>query len=278
MPRAVAQTRAWRRREQANADGLIAVGGGAAIGLAKAIALETELPILAVPTTYSGSEASPLFGTTDGERKITGRDRRVVPRTIVYDPDLTRRPARGGQRGERDERDRALRRGAVGRRAHAGDRRLRGRRAAPLRPVSAARRRRRLRPRGARGMPGRGLARRQRAGRRHRAASQARACAGRAGPAACARRMRSSCRMSPASISRRRRRRKAGWSRRSPPTIRRKGLPPCCGSSPFHSGCGEVGFDREKTDFVAGEIAAMSVSVPRKAGVEDVRAVLEAAY
>lgn len=71
------------------ADGLVAVGGGAAIGLAKAIALQTGLPILAVPTTYSGSEATPIFGTTDGERKITGRDVRVLPRAILYDPDLT---------------------------------------------------------------------------------------------------------------------------------------------------------------------------------------------
>jgi maleylacetate reductase len=88
VPRAIAEAGLAAAR-QAKADGLVAVGGGAAIGLAKAIALETELPILAVPTTYSGSEATPLYGTTDGERKITGRDRRVVPRTILYDPDLT---------------------------------------------------------------------------------------------------------------------------------------------------------------------------------------------
>jgi maleylacetate reductase len=73
----------------ANADGLVAVGGGAAIGLAKAIARDSGLPILAVPTTYSGSEATPIFGLTDGERKVTGRDAKVLPRTIIYDPDLT---------------------------------------------------------------------------------------------------------------------------------------------------------------------------------------------
>lgn len=72
-----------------NADGLVAAGGGAAIGLAKMIARDTGLPILALPTTYSGSEATPIFGLTDGDRKITGRDTRVLPRTILYDPDLT---------------------------------------------------------------------------------------------------------------------------------------------------------------------------------------------
>jgi maleylacetate reductase len=72
-----------------NADGLVAVGGGAAIGLAKVIARDTGLAILAVPTTYSGSEATPIFGLTDGQRKITGRDAKVLPRTIIYDPDLT---------------------------------------------------------------------------------------------------------------------------------------------------------------------------------------------
>jgi maleylacetate reductase len=88
VPKPVAEAGLAAAREHA-ADGLLAVGGGAAIGLAKAIALETALPILAVPTTYSGSEATPLYGTTDGNRKITGSNARVVPRTIVYDPDLT---------------------------------------------------------------------------------------------------------------------------------------------------------------------------------------------
>ena len=88
VPKAVAEAGLKAARENI-ADGLIAVGGGSAIGLAKAIALETGLPILALPTTYSGSEGTPIFGMTDGERKITGRDVKVVPRTIIYDPDLT---------------------------------------------------------------------------------------------------------------------------------------------------------------------------------------------
>jgi maleylacetate reductase len=73
----------------AKADGLVVVGGGSAIGLAKAIAHETALPILALPTTYSGSEATPIFGISAGDRKDVGRDPRVLPRTVIYDPDLT---------------------------------------------------------------------------------------------------------------------------------------------------------------------------------------------
>ena len=80
---------ALRRRVKYNADGLIAVGGGSAIGLAKTIARDTGLPIIAVPTTYSGSEATSIFGITDGVRKVTGRDTKVLPRAIIYDPDLT---------------------------------------------------------------------------------------------------------------------------------------------------------------------------------------------
>jgi maleylacetate reductase len=88
VPRAVAQAGLAAVRDR-RADGLVAVGGGSAIGLAKIIALDTGLPIIAVPTTYSGSEATPIWGTSEGERKTTGRDVKVVPRTIIYDPDLT---------------------------------------------------------------------------------------------------------------------------------------------------------------------------------------------
>ncbi len=88
VPRAVAEEGVAAARDS-TADGLVAVGGGAAIGLAKAIARETGLAILAVPTTYSGSEATAIFGMTEDKRKITGRDQNVLPRTIIYDPDLT---------------------------------------------------------------------------------------------------------------------------------------------------------------------------------------------
>jgi maleylacetate reductase len=71
------------------ADGCVAVGGGSAIGLGKAIALEHGLPVIAVPTTYAGSEMTPVWGLTEGGRKRTGRDERVLPRSVLYDPELT---------------------------------------------------------------------------------------------------------------------------------------------------------------------------------------------
>ncbi|VWD37928.1 iron-containing alcohol dehydrogenase [Burkholderia lata] len=72
-----------------DADCCVAIGGGSTIGLGKAIALESVLPILAVPTTYAGSEMTPIFGLTEGRLKRTGRDARVLPRTVLYDPSLT---------------------------------------------------------------------------------------------------------------------------------------------------------------------------------------------
>ena len=79
-------------RESASAhraDAILAVGGGSAIGAAKAIALTTDLPIIALPTTYSGSEMTPLWGLTQDGAKRTGRDLRVQPRTVLYDPELS---------------------------------------------------------------------------------------------------------------------------------------------------------------------------------------------
>lgn len=88
VPRAIAEGGLAAARDT-KADGLVAIGGGSAIGLAKIIARDTGLPILAVPTTYSGSEATPVWGTSDGDRKTTGRDNKVIPRTVIYDPELT---------------------------------------------------------------------------------------------------------------------------------------------------------------------------------------------
>ena len=83
---------AERAREAAAAagvDALVSVGGGSTTGLAKAVALTTGLPIVAVPTTYAGSEATPVWGLTEGARKTTGIDSRVLPKVIVYDASLT---------------------------------------------------------------------------------------------------------------------------------------------------------------------------------------------
>ncbi|KAA0941169.1 maleylacetate reductase [Streptomyces apricus] len=70
------------------ADVLVCVGGGSTTGLAKAVALTTGLPIVAVPTTYAGSEATNVWGLTDGDVKTTGVDARVLPRSVVYDASL----------------------------------------------------------------------------------------------------------------------------------------------------------------------------------------------
>lgn len=71
------------------ADGLLALGGGSAIGLSKALALRTGLPQIAVPTSYAGSEATAVVGQTENGRKTTLRNPRILARTIVYDVELT---------------------------------------------------------------------------------------------------------------------------------------------------------------------------------------------
>jgi maleylacetate reductase len=75
--------------QRLGADCAVAIGGGSTTGLGKAIALESGLPIVAVPTTYAGSEMTPIYGLTEGGLKKTGRDERVRPRTVIYDPELT---------------------------------------------------------------------------------------------------------------------------------------------------------------------------------------------
>jgi len=76
----------------AAADAVLCIGGGSATGLAKAVAMSGSpiagIPIVAVPTTYAGSEATNVWGLTDGERKTTGMDDKVLPRSIIYDASL----------------------------------------------------------------------------------------------------------------------------------------------------------------------------------------------
>ncbi len=79
-------------RAEANrlgADCAVAIGGGSTTGLGKAIALDSGLPIVAIPTTYAGSEMTPIYGLTEAGVKRTGRDPKVLPRTVIYDPELT---------------------------------------------------------------------------------------------------------------------------------------------------------------------------------------------
>lgn len=71
-----------------NIDCCLALGGGSTIGLAKAIALKTHLPIVAIPTTYAGSEMTTIYGMTENNLKTTGKDIHVLPKVVIYDPEL----------------------------------------------------------------------------------------------------------------------------------------------------------------------------------------------
>jgi alcohol dehydrogenase class IV len=87
VPVAVA-VRARQAAAAGSVDALVCVGGGSTTGLAKAVALTTGLPIVAVPTTYAGSEATDVWGLTENGVKTTGVDARVLPRSVVYDASL----------------------------------------------------------------------------------------------------------------------------------------------------------------------------------------------
>jgi len=83
---------ARKAREEAarlGADCVVAAGGGSTVGLGKAIALESGLPVVAIPTTYAGSEMTSIYGLTEAGLKKTGRNRRVLPKVVIYDPLLT---------------------------------------------------------------------------------------------------------------------------------------------------------------------------------------------
>lgn len=75
--------------EKLNADCTVSIGGGSTTGLGKALALRLDLPNIVIPTSYAGSEMTNIWGITENERKVTGRDDRVVPTLTLYDPELT---------------------------------------------------------------------------------------------------------------------------------------------------------------------------------------------
>lgn len=81
--------RALKRAHELNIDGVVAVGGGSTTGLGKAIALRTDLPQIVLPTTYAGSEMTPILGETQGGRKTTQRGPKIQPEVVIYDVDLT---------------------------------------------------------------------------------------------------------------------------------------------------------------------------------------------
>ncbi|RYC76700.1 hypothetical protein BFJ63_vAg20423 [Fusarium oxysporum f. sp. narcissi] len=71
------------------ADSLVSIGGGSTIGLGKAVSVRTGLPHVCIPTTYAGSEMTPLLGETLNGKKATRRDPKILPGTVIYDVDLT---------------------------------------------------------------------------------------------------------------------------------------------------------------------------------------------
>lgn len=75
--------------KRVGADCVVALGGGSTTGLGKAIALRTGLPQIAVPTTYAGSEMTPILGETEKGVKTTQRQPVILPKTVIYDVDLS---------------------------------------------------------------------------------------------------------------------------------------------------------------------------------------------
>jgi alcohol dehydrogenase class IV len=71
------------------ADCIVSIGGGSVVGLGKALSIRTGLKHTCIPTTYSGSEMTPILGETDNGRKVTRSDPKILPDFVIYDVDLT---------------------------------------------------------------------------------------------------------------------------------------------------------------------------------------------
>lgn len=81
--------RALQAMQDSGADCTVAFGGGSTTGLGKAIAYRLDTPQIVIPTTYAGSEVTPILGQTQAGRKETVRDASILPEVVIYDPDLT---------------------------------------------------------------------------------------------------------------------------------------------------------------------------------------------
>lgn len=81
--------KALQYAEETKADAVVSIGGGSTIGLGKAISIRTGLPHICIPTTYAGSEMTPILGETADGVKKTRSDPRILPGTVIYDVDLT---------------------------------------------------------------------------------------------------------------------------------------------------------------------------------------------
>jgi maleylacetate reductase len=81
--------KARKAARDVDADCAVTVGGGSTTGFGKVVALDPGLPLIAIPTTYAGSEMTPIYGITSDGQKRTANDIRVLPRTVLYDPALT---------------------------------------------------------------------------------------------------------------------------------------------------------------------------------------------
>jgi len=80
---------AWAMAEELNADCTVGIGGGSTTGLGKALAVQHGLPLIAIPTSYAGSEMTNIWAITDSGRKSTARDGAALPKLTIYDPELT---------------------------------------------------------------------------------------------------------------------------------------------------------------------------------------------